>query len=513
MRNIYFWQRIRLAVILIALMMGFGWACHGEHWGDEGYYDGFNAENYGDYQLEDEQLEERPDRHNDFGENLFIDAAQENTSTFSADVNTASYTMARRALQNGELPVKESVRVEEFINFFRFEYPNPQEGAFSVNMEAGPSYFGSEAEKERHLLRIGIRGRDISLAEMKPSNLVFLIDVSGSMGSENRLPLAKKALHRLLDSLRPTDTVAIQTYANKSERVLGPTPASERAKIAAAIDGLRADGATYGEGGIVAAYDMAEEAFIPEGNNRVIIFTDGDFNVGKQDEDIVEIIQSYREREITLTAVGFGRGGYNDRMMEHIARVGNGNYFYIDTEAEATRIFGEDLPSTIEVIAADVKIQVEFNADVVDRYRLIGYEKRMLDNEDFEDDFVDAAEVGPGHRVTALYELELHDEIDRSQLLGEVRVRHKEQFGEESREQSSLLKVAQIWDDFDGMSQGFRFAAAVAEFAQILRGSQFVQGARFDEVRAVAEDAAYAGNGDQQEFLELVEIAKRLWDE
>lgn len=513
MRGALAGRRSLVVLIVVALVVLFFGGCGGL-FNDYGYmeepYDGYN---YGESERGEYESEEVVDRHDDFGENVFIDAASENTSTFSADVNTASYTMARRALREGRLPARESVRVEEFINFFRFDYPDPQEGAFSVNMEAGPSYFGSEAERDRHLLRIGIRGREVSVEEMKPTNLVFLVDVSGSMGTPTRMPLAKKALRTMVKHLRATDRVAIQTYADGSDRVLSPTLAGERSKVLAAIDKLEAKGSTFGEGGIVDAYNMAEEAFIEGGNNRVIILTDGDFNVGKRDEDIVEIIQSYREREIALTAVGFGHGGYNDRMMEHIARVGNGNYFYVDTEEEAERIFGEGLPSTIEVIAADVKIQVEFNADVVDRYRLIGYEKRMLDNEDFDDDLVDAGEVGPGHRVTALYELELHEEMDRSALLGEVRVRHKAQFGEESREQSSLLKVGQIQDDFEGTTTGFRFAAAVAEFAQILRGGQFVQGARFDEVREIAEGGADEGYGDQQEFLELVDLAKGLWDE
>ncbi|MBA2664439.1 MAG: von Willebrand factor type A domain-containing protein [Bradymonadaceae bacterium] len=472
-----------------------------------GYYDSGSSE--GDY------LEPIiPDNsHPDFVENEFIETSVENTSTFSVDVNTASYTIMRSELNRGRLPGADSVRTEEYINFFRYQYPEPIDQPFSVNMEIAPSYFGA-ADSARHLMRIGVKGRDVSLAEMLPSNLVFLVDVSGSMSSSNRLPLAKQALLLMLEHLRDDDTVAIQTYASGSTTVLTPTPVRERAKIAAAITGLVAEGATHAEGGIVQAYNLAEQAKIEGGNNRVIILTDGDFNVGKTGEALVDLVRDYRDRHISLTCVGFGHGNYNDQTMEALARDGNGNYFYIDTLAEAKRIFGTHLPSTIEVIAADVKLQVEFFSESVLRYRLIGYEKRLLANSDFENDAKDAGEVGPGHTVTAFYEIELTEGATEEQpFLAEVRVRHKSQYGADSIESSHGIKMSQVRDSFDDASEGFRFAAAVTEFASILRQSKFSEGARFDEVRTIAAAAAYADNAEQQEFLELVEKAKALWPE
>lgn len=452
---------------------------------------------------------------NDFvnhGENSFIEVAEESTSSFSMDVNTASYTLARRSLNNGYLPDPDSVRVEEFINFFRFEYPQPTNGAFSINMEVAPSYFGSSAEQERHLLRIGIRGKSVPLDEMKPSNLVLLIDVSGSMSSGDRLGLVKQSISSLVDHLRPTDTVAIQTYADGSKTVLQPTPVSDRTKIQQAVNALAAGGGTNGEGGIVAAYALAQRGKIEGGNNRVMIFTDGDFNIGRTGDDLVELIKSYRDRQITLSAVGFGYGGYGDATMERIARDGSGNYFYVDTLAEAERIFGRDLPSTIEVIAQDARIQVEFDANAVKQYRLIGYEKRVMENEDFDKEDTDAAEIGPDHTVTALYELELAENAPTTSLLATVRVRHRLEFGEDTELSENFIKRSQVLDDFAQASSATRFAAAVAEFAQVLRGGSHVQGARFDEIYDIANASKYSNYPEQIEFLELVNEAKSLWN-
>ncbi|MFU8804881.1 MAG: vWA domain-containing protein [Bradymonadaceae bacterium] len=499
-----------LALAALSLLaVGAGCGYHGgDMWyGDESYYPG-------DY-VGGENLDPSSDQFREWDENDFISASEENTSTFSVDVNTASYTIMRRDLNNGNLPSPASVRVEEYINFFRFDYPEPvDDNPFSITMEAAPSYFGSDAESEteRQLLRIGIKGKDVSIDEMKPSNLVFLVDVSGSMNPENRLPLAQKSLHIMLEYLRPTDTVGIQTYAGGTRTVLEPTPVAERAKIAQAIDALSSGGGTAGEAGIIAAYNMAESAKIEGGNNRVIIVTDGDFNVGRTGDALVELVQSYRDRHISLTAAGFGLGRFNDATMEGLARKGNGNYFYIDTIEEAQRIFGTHLTSTIEVIAADVKIQVEFNEDSVARYRLVGYEKRVMDNDDFRNDSADAGEIGPGHTVTALYELELHPEQSSpNNLLAEVRVRHKEQYGDESREQSTSVKLSQIAQTFNQASDDFRFAAAVAEFAEILRHSQHSEGARFFEVRDIAATSGATGDQWREEFLTLVETADNLW--
>ncbi|TXD34049.1 DUF3520 domain-containing protein [Lujinxingia vulgaris] len=456
--------------------------------------------------------EERPDLdHPTFEENPFVDTAEENTSTFSVDVNTASYTYTRGQLQNGQLPQPEQVRIEEFINFFRFDYPEPlDDQRFSINMEIAPSYFAPEdVENERHLLRIGLRAADVSIEEMKPSNLVFLVDVSGSMSSDNRLPLAQRAMHTMLNHLRPQDSVAIQTYAGGTGTVLPPTAGDQTETIADAIDSMASGGSTNGEAGLIAAYNLAEDAFIEGGNNRVIIISDGDFNVGRTGESLVDLVREYRDRNITITTVGVGMS-YNDATMEALARDANGNYLYLDTVAEARRAFGEELPSTLEIIAADVKIQVEFNPDSVARYRLVGYEKRLLDNEDFEDDARDAADVGPGHTVTALYEIELTD-ADDDLVLSEVRIRHKPELGAESIEAIQQIKRSQVLDNFEEASANFRFATAVAEFAAILKKSEFSHGARFADVHAIAQAAADTENPHHQEFLELVDIAEGLW--
>ncbi len=477
-----------------------------------GYNNGGYYDEYGDADLA-EGYAPRDDDHIDFGENEFIETQDENTSTFSIDINTASYTIARRDLLDNRLPRPESVRTEEFINFFRFDYPEPLEDPFSVNMELAPSHYGSDDETDRHLLRIGMKGKDVSIDEMKPTNLVFLADVSGSMNRDDRMPLAKKSMHVALEYLRDTDTVAMQTYASGTETVLEPTPVSERGEIEAAIDSLVAQGGTNGEGGIRAAYDLAEDAFIEGGNNRVIILTDGDFNVGKVGDDLVEMVKGYRDREISLTSVGYGHGGYGDATMERIAREGNGNYFYIDTEDEAYRVFGSELPSTVEVIAQDVRTQVEFNEEAIERYRLIGYEKRVMDNEEFDDEDTNAGEIGPGHTVTAFYEMELTENAEESGHVAEVRIRHREQYGEDTKKQIQQIKYSQIHDEFDDASDGFRFAASVAQFAGALRESQFIDEPDFDDIHDVAEGATYDDYSEQQEFLELVNIARDLWED
>jgi Ca-activated chloride channel homolog len=452
------------------------------------------------------------EQYAEWEENDFVDTSEENTSTFSMGVDTAPYTIMRRDLRAGQLPTPESVRTESYINFFDYDYRQPSgDDPFSVNLELAPSVFG---EADQKLLRIGLQGKEIDVDDLKPTNLVFLIDVSGSMGSSNKLPLVKESLRTLLDHLRPDDTIGIVVYASQEGVALESTPVSERSTIEAAIDDLEAGGATNADAGIVLAYEMAEDNKIAGGNNRVLIATDGDFNVGRTGDALVQLIQDYRDKEISLTALGFGQGNYNDRIMESLARDGNGNYFYIDTAEEAQRIFGPGLPSTLEVIAADVKVQVEFDPDSVDRYRLIGYETRLLDNEDFDDDTKDAGEIGPGHSVTALYELDLTDQASESTgFLSTVRLRYKDQYGDDSKLIEQGIKVSQIADTFEEASADFRFAASVTEFAEILRESQYSSGARFDDVAQFADDAADSDDDARQEFLELVGLADGLWPE
>lgn len=439
-------------------------------------------------------------------ENDFIEAAQENTSTFSIDVDTASYTVMRRDINNGALPAPESVRTEEYINYFDYNYPEPaDEHPFSVNIEVAPSRFGEGL----HLMRVGVKGKDIHAEDLRPTALTFLIDVSGSMQSEAKLPLVKQSLNTLIDNLRPSDTIGIVVYAGADGVVLEHTPVREAQKIKAAIDRLGAGGSTNAEAGIVTAYKMAEAARKEEGNNRVIILTDGDFNVGKTGDQLFEVIEDYREKEISLTCMGYGLGNYNDYHMENLSNKGNGNYFYVDSLDEAKRVFGTELSSTLEVIAADVKIQVEFNQDAVSKYRLVGYENRVLDNEDFEDDTVDAGEIGPGHTVTAYYELELSEGVQEESLLSTVRLRYKSQYGAESNLIERAIKLSQTAGGFDDASESFRFAAAVVEFAEILRGSKHVDEPDMEAVIEVATDAS-SGSTKEREFLELANKASSM---
>ena len=446
--------------------------------------------------------------YDEVGENDFIDASEENTSTFSIDVDTASYTVMRRDVNASSLPAPDSVRPEEYINYFDYDYPQPvDEHPFSVNMEVAPSKFG----EGMHLMRIGVQGKDIALADLKPTNIVFLVDVSGSMNSREKLPLVEKSIETLVANLRPDDTISIVTYAGADRIILEPTEVKRERKIRRAIRKLDRSlgGSTNAEAGIVAAYKMAESAKKPGGNNRVIILTDGDFNVGKTGDALFDVIEEYREKEISLTCMGYGLGNYNDYHMENLSNKGNGNYFYVDSIEEAERVFGTELASTLEVIAADVKIQVEFNQDAVAKYRLVGYENRVLDNEDFDDDTVDAGEIGPGHTVTAYYELELSEGVQDESLLSTVRLRYKSQYGAESNLIERAIKLSQTSMTFEDASDGFRFGAAVAEFAEILRDSMHVDDADLGLVQEVASDAS-SGSDKEVEFIGLVEKAKAM---
>lgn len=454
----------------------------------------------GDYQQGEE--------YNEVEENNFIETSKEDTSTFSIDVDTAAYTIMRRDLNNGTLPKKASVRTEAFINYFDYDYPQPKNNRpFSIRTEVGPSKFGDN----KQLLHIGLQGKEIPVSEMAPTNLVFLIDVSGSMSSPHKLGLVKESLKTLLDTLRPSDTVGIVVYAGSDGVVLEPTPVEQEQKIETALEQLQSGGSTNAEAGIVSAYEMAEKAKIQGGNNRVVLVTDGDFNVGRTGDALVDLIEKYRKKQISLTAAGYGMGNYKGGQMENLAQKGNGNYFYVDKEAEAKRIFGEDLPSTLEVIAADVKTQVEFNSDVVKKYRLVGYENRVMDNEDFEDDSKDAGEIGPGHTVTALYEVELKKEPKDQDVLARLSLRYKDQYGDSSKELNGKIRGKELFDSFDKGTTRFRFSAAAAEFAEILRDSKHSTGANFDTVVDIAKNANPDDTEARKTFVDLVEKAKSLW--
>ncbi|MBT8443868.1 MAG: VWA domain-containing protein, partial [Gammaproteobacteria bacterium] len=352
------------------------------------------------------------ENYDHFDENPVKLVSDHPVSTFSIDVDTGSYSNVRRFLNGGTLPPEDAVRVEELINYFSYDYPVPDslDQPFSVSTDVAAAPWNAD----KLLLQIGIKGYELSTAERKSANLVFLVDVSGSMNSQDKLPLLKNALKMLTRQLSAEDRVSMVVYAGASGIVLEPTAGDEHARISRALDQLTAGGRTNGASGIRMAYDMAEEGFIEGGINRVVLATDGDFNVGTVDFDaLIDIVERERKVGTSLTTLGFGSGNYNDHLMEQLADAGNGNHAYIDTLNEARKVLVDQLGSTLQTIAKDVKIQVEFNPAVVAEYRLIGYENRVLRREDFNNDKIDAGEIGAGHTVTAIYELALVDSSSR----------------------------------------------------------------------------------------------------
>ncbi len=470
-----------------------------------------------------------------FTENPVKLASEQPVSTFSIDVDTGSYANVRRFLNSGSLPPEDAVRVEELINYFGYDYPVPssRDRPFSVTTTLAPAPWN----KEKVLLQVGLKGYEITAERRASANLVFLIDVSGSMQDPNKLPLLKSAFRLLTRQLQASDRIALVVYAGAAGAVLAPTPGNEQATISAALDQLEAGGSTNGVGGIRLAYDFARQSFIKGGINRIVLATDGDFNVGLTDFDsLIDMVEREREGGVSLTTLGVGTGNYNEELLERLADAGNGNYAYIDTLNEARKVLVEQLSGTLQTIAKDVKIQVEFNPAAVAEYRLIGYENRILRREDFNNDRVDAGDIGAGHTVTALYELTLNDSPARlidplryskaQQLASEparigvaaelanVRLRYKAPDGSTSRLIEQTVRRADIRALADlpaGQSRDLRFAAAVAAFGQKLRGGEYL--ADFD-YGAIAQLAAGARgddpNGYRSEFLSLVKLADSL---
>jgi Ca-activated chloride channel homolog len=459
-------------------------------------------------------------------DNSFLTAAENPLSTFSIDVDTASYSNVRRFLSQNTLPPKDAVRIEELINYFTYDYASPQgEDPFSVNLEVNQCPWNSK----HRLVRIGLKGKEISLDKRPASNLVFLVDVSGSMQGENRLPLVKQSLKLLVNQLTENDRVAMVVYAGSSGLVLPSTSCDRKEKILAAIDQLEAGGSTNGGEGIQLAYDTAVGGFIKNGTNRVILMTDGDFNVGVTNEgDLTRLIEKKAKSGVFLSVLGFGMGNYKDSTMEKLADKGNGNYAYIDTLNESKKVLVEQMSGTLLTIAKDVKIQVEFNPAEVNAYRLIGYENRMLKKEDFNDDRKDAGEIGAGHTVTALYEVvpagqsvetpkvdplkyqkpAVAATFGKGEMLT-VKLRYKKPDGDVSKLLEVPLKDAGA--KLARASQDFKFAAAVASFGMMLRDSEHKGNADFESILSVARDAKGSDvGGYRTEFLELVEKAKQL---
>jgi len=462
-------------------------------------------------------------------ENGYKDVLNQPLSTFSIDVDRASYSNVRRFINMGQLPPVDAVRIEEMINYFSYKYPEPKgEHPFTVYTELSVCPWNSKHQ----LLHVGLKGKSMDKSELPPSNLVFLIDVSGSMSDANKLPLLKSAFQMLVKELRTEDHVAIVVYAGAAGLVLESTPGSEKEKILAAIERLQSGGSTAGGAGLLLAYKTAEENFTEGGNNRIILATDGDFNTGvSSNAEMERIIEKEREKGIFITVLGFGMGNYKDDKMEIIADKGNGNYSYIDNIQEARKTMVSEFAGTLFTIAKDVKFQLEFNPARVKAYRLIGYENRLLNNEDFNDDKKDAGEMGAGHTVTALYELipagskedagnidplryqanTLPVEPDPNTELLTVKLRYKQPDGLTSTLYENPVKGKVM--ELSATSEEFRFSAAVAEFGMLLRDSEFKSEASSEQVVQIAQGARGSDEeGYRAEFIKLVKTADALME-
>jgi Ca-activated chloride channel family protein len=475
------------------------------------------------------QAEEDRDRFAEFKTNPVRSAVTDPVSTFSIDIDTASYSFVRRSLKEGFLPQPDTVRVEEMVNYFPYDWKGPD--AASTPFNSTVSVMPTPWNQHTKLMHVAIKGFDIQPAEQPRANLVFLIDVSGSMNAPDKLPLLQSAFRLLVTKLNAEDTVSIVTYAGEAGTVLTPTKVSERAKILSAIDNLQPGGTTAGEAGIREAYRLAQQSFVQGGVNRVMLATDGDFNVGQtDDDDLKRIIEEKRKSGVFLSVFGFGRGNLNDRMMQTIAQNGNGTAAYIDTLAEAEKVLVEDSSSTLFPIAKDVKIQVEFNPAAVSEYRLIGYETRALNREDFNNDRVDAGEIGSGHSVTAIYEItpkgspaEAMDPLRYGQASTDnggvanadeyafVKIRYKLPTEDVSKLIETPVTRANEVASFDAAGADQRFSVAVAAFGQKLRGTDQTASFGFDRIMEIA--TASRGTdpyGYRSEFLSLVRLASAL---
>ena len=446
----------------------------------------------------------------DYGVNPFIDTEDDNLSTFAIDVDTGAYTIMRRYLNDGVLPPDESVRVEEYINFFEQEYTLPENEAFAIHLEGSPAPYG-ENEKYQ-LVRVGIQGYDVDASERPDAMLIFVIDISGSMDMENRLGLVKESLRLLVDELSPADRVGIVVYGDRAQVILEPTYVDSRRTILRAIDRVQSGGSTNAEHGIMLAYELADE-FYQEGQiNRLILASDGVANVGNT---AAESILQHSEDGISLSTFGFGMGNYNDVLMEQLANQGDGTYAYIDNLHEAERVFIDDLTGTLLTIAKDAKIQVEFNENVVERYRLLGYENRVVADEDFRNDTVDAGEIGAGHSVTALYEIKLADDVNPDDVAMTVRVRYEDPDTAEVTELEQGITPGRFAASFTDTSPRFQLDAVVAEYAEILGDSYWAQKGDLANVALEAQRIAeyMPHDDDVQEFARLVWRAAGLMGE
>lgn len=467
------------------------------------------------------------EEYNHNAENRFKSPVKDPLSTFSIDVDAASYSNIRRFINQGEMPPKDAVRIEEMINYFNYNYPKPTgNDPVRITTEVGICPWN----KTHRLVQIGLKAREIESKNLPASNFVLLIDVSGSMFGPTRLELVKSSLRLLVNNLREKDRVAIITYCGDARVALPSTPGNEKQKIKDALETLTAGGSTAGGAGIKEAYRIAQKNFIAQGNNRIILCTDGDFNVGASSETELEnLIESKRKSGIFLTVLGYGMGNYKDNKMQILAQKGNGNHAYIDNIQEANKVLVNEFGSTMYAVAKDVKLQVEFNPAKVQSYRLVGYETRILNNEDFNDDTKDAGEMGAGHTVTALYEIiptgisgnipgsidplkyqtetNINTQTSNSSELLTVKLRYKTPEEEKSKKiEKSVTDMGK-----DNVSPDFRFASAVAMFAQLLKDSDFKGEATYDKVIETANKGlSFDPEGYRAEFVRLVQSAKGL---
>lgn len=444
-------------------------------------------------------------------ENDFIQTSTEPTSTFAADVDTASYSNVRNYLNSGLMVPEDAVRIEEMINYFHYDYDEPKKGEpFSVNMEVDACPWN----ENHQLVMIGLKAKKIDDSKRKPTNFVFLIDTSGSMNSADKLPLVKTAYNKLLNELGEDDTVSIVTYAGSDTVVLEGESGENTDVISEAIENLEAHGSTNGSAGINTAYEIAETYFKKGGNNRVILATDGDLNVGVTSEDgLTELITEKKESGIYLSVLGFGTDNLKDNKLEALADNGNGNYAYIDSVYEAKRVLVEEMGSTLETVAKDVKLQTTFDENVVEKYRLIGYENRMMANEDFDDDTVDGGEIGSGHEVTAIYEIVPAKGIDTSSgdHILDFAVRYKKPNADDSK----LLeyKCNYSKNGFNNQaSDNMLWAESLACFGMILKGSDYSNECTFDLARQLAEKTSYKDDSLKVEYLELLDQAEDIYE-
>jgi len=486
------------------------------------------------------------ERYQHLDDNPLHLVADDPVSTFSLDVDTGSYSNVRRFLNGGQRPPEDAVRVEELVNYFPYDYPRSQgENPFGIRTELAPCPW----KPEHWLLRVAVRADEVDAKTMPAANLVFLVDVSGSMDDPAKLPLLRSSLKLLVDQLRSQDRVSLAVYAGREAVVLEPTAGDQHGRIARAIDELAAGGSTAGEAGIRLAYRMAREGFIKGGINRVMLATDGDFNVGTTDfEQLKDLVEHERESGVQLSTLGFGAGNYNEAMMEQLADAGNGSYAYIDTLTEGRKVLVDQMRSTLVTVAKDVKVQIEFNAATLSEYRLIGYENRILAREDFNNDKIDAGDVGAGQSVTALYELtpagaaasvdplrygsghqtapttdDAHEGPSRAQHAGQatqaapastrevafVKLRYKKPNATVSRLMEVAVERSALLASFDDAGDDFRFATAVAGFGQLLRGGKRTGAWTWDDVLGIATAARGKDEfGYRSEFLSLVRMAK-----